>query len=178
MRCNPTSPWYVLVFHSTNRFAYGFACSCFLNSIQVKCLRGLGTYLGALYPRQTVLFAISPARPRPATWQCISTKKLPPGVSFLFLTGFKFPKVLVGTINEPLDFKTRTHNMRVGSAQRRADGGPGRPWAEQSADISVALEANSPSGPPAHCKNLSWTSPRKHEQRNLYVNGWKNKTSG
>ena len=73
---------------------------------------------------------------------------------------------------------TRTHNGRVGSARRRADGGVGRRWAEQGADISVALEANSPSGPPAHCKKLSWTSLRKHEQRKSHVNRWRNETSG
>ena len=53
-----------------------------------------------------------------------------------------------------VESKTRTHNRRVGSAQRRADGGAGRRWAEQGADISVALGANSPSSPPAHCKQL------------------------
>ena len=48
--------------------------------------------------------------------------------------------------------KTRPHNGRVGSARRRAEGRAGRRWAKQGADISVALEANSPSGPPARCK--------------------------
>ena len=56
--------------------------------------------------------------------------------------------------SEPVESKTRTHNGRVGSARRRADGGAGRRWAEQGADISVALEANRPSGPPAQCKQL------------------------
>ena len=55
---------------------------------------------------------------------------------------------------KPYESKTRTHNGRVGSARRRADGGAGRRWAEQGADSSVALEANRPSGPPAHCKQL------------------------
>ena len=54
----------------------------------------------------------------------------------------------------PVESKTRTHNGRVGSARRRAAGGAGRRWAERGADISVALEANRPSGPPAHCKQL------------------------
>ena len=57
-------------------------------------------------------------------------------------------------VGKPVESKTRTHNGRVGSARRRADGGAGRRWAEQGADISVALEANRPSGPPAHCKQL------------------------
>ena len=52
----------------------------------------------------------------------------------------------------PVDSKTRTHNRRVGSARRRAESGARRRWAKQGADISVALEANRPSGPPAHCK--------------------------
>ena len=55
---------------------------------------------------------------------------------------------------QPVESKTRTHNGRVESARRRADGGAGRRWAEHGADISVALEANRPSGPPAHCKQL------------------------
>ena len=50
--------------------------------------------------------------------------------------------------------QTWTHTGRVGSARRRADGGAGQCWAKQGADISVALEANRPSCPPAHCKNL------------------------
>ena len=54
----------------------------------------------------------------------------------------------------PVESKTRTHNGQVGSARRRADSGAGRRWVEQGADISVALEANHPSGPPAHCKQL------------------------
>ena len=87
-------------------------------------------------------------------------------------------EVVVKVVEIPVESKTRTHNGRVGSARRRADGGAGRRWAEQSADISVALEANSPSGPPAHCKQLSWTSLRKHEQRKSYVNRWGNETSG
>ena len=79
---------------------------------------------------------------------------------------------------KPVESKTRTHNGRVGSARRRADGGAGRRWAKQGADISVALEANSPSGPPAHCRQLFRTSLRKHEQRKSYVNRWRNKTRG
>ena len=82
------------------------------------------------------------------------------------MSNFKWPEGLVlnnpfeiiyiMTINIliPVEFTTRTHNGRVGSARRRADGGAGRCWAEQSADISVALEASRPSGPPAHCKQL------------------------
>ena len=64
---------------------------------------------------------------------------------------------LLATV-QPVESKTRTHNRRVGSARRRADGGAGRRWAEQGADISVALGANRPAGPPAHCKQLSWTT--------------------
>ena len=55
----------------------------------------------------------------------------------------------------PVESKTRTHNGRVGSARRRADGGAGRRWSKQGADILVALEANRPSGLPAQCKKLS-----------------------
>ena len=44
----------------------------------------------------------------------------------------------------PVESKTRTRNGRVGSAWRSADGGAGRRWAEQGADISVTLEANRP----------------------------------
>ena len=43
----------------------------------------------------------------------------------------------------PVESKTRTHNGRVGSARRStADGGTGRSWSEQGADISVGPEAN------------------------------------
>ena len=55
----------------------------------------------------------------------------------------------------PVESRTRTHNGQVGSARRTADGGAGRRWAEQGADISVALEANRPSGPPTQCKKMS-----------------------
>ena len=51
--------------------------------------------------------------------------------------------------SSPVESKTRTHNGRVESARRTADGGVGRRWAEQGANISIALEANRPSGPPA-----------------------------
>ena len=66
----------------------------------------------------------------------------------------EFPRIMVlrqtySTFSTPVESKIRTHNGRVESARRRADGGVGRRWAEQGADISVALEANRPSGPPA-----------------------------
>ena len=55
-----------------------------------------------------------------------------------------------------VEFPTRTHNGRFASAVRRwAEGGSRRRLAEQGADISVALEANRPSGPPAQCKQMS-----------------------
>ena len=73
----------------------------------------------------------------------------------------------------PVEFKTRTHNRRVGSARRRADGGARRRWAEQRDDILDALEANRPSGPPAHCKQLFRTSLRKHEQKKILCKPWR-----
>ena len=63
-----------------------------------------------------------------------------------------FPKHRKTVVSTPVESKNRTHNGRVGSARRRADGGAGRRWAKQGADISVALEANRPSGFPAQCK--------------------------
>ena len=56
--------------------------------------------------------------------------------------------------SSPVESKTRTHNGRVGSARRTADGGAGRSWAEQGADISVGPEANRPSSPPGYRKQL------------------------
>ena len=53
---------------------------------------------------------------------------------------------------EPVESKTRTHQGRVESASRKADGWAGRRSAEQGPDISIALGANRPSGSPAHCK--------------------------
>ena len=50
-----------------------------------------------------------------------------------------------------VESKTRTHNGRVESARRRADGGVGRRWAKQGADISVVLEAHRASGFLALC---------------------------
>ena len=78
----------------------------------------------------------------------------------------------------PVESKTRTHNGRVGSAQRTADGGAGRSWAEQGADISVGPEGNRPFSPPGYRKQLFGMSLRKHEQRKSYVNRWRNKTRG
>ena len=54
----------------------------------------------------------------------------------------------------PVKSKTRTHNGRVGSPRRRSDGEARRRSAEQGADISVAWEANRPSGFPAQFKQL------------------------
>ena len=54
----------------------------------------------------------------------------------------------------PVESKTRTHSGRVGSARRTADGGAGRRWAEQGADISVGPEANRPSSPPGYRQQL------------------------
>ena len=59
-----------------------------------------------------------------------------------------------GVVRLPVESKTRKHNGRIVSARRKAYGGAGRRWEEQGADISVALEANNPSGPLAHCKQL------------------------
>ena len=60
----------------------------------------------------------------------------------------------MNTITGTVESKTRTHNGRVGSARRTADGGAGRSWAEQGADISVGPEANRPSSPPGYRKQL------------------------
>ena len=57
-------------------------------------------------------------------------------------------------LQQPVESKTRIHNGRFGSARRRAYSGAGRRWAEQGADISVALEANRPAGPAMHCKTV------------------------
>ena len=51
------------------------------------------------------------------------------------------------------DSKTCTHNGRVGSARRPADGAAGR-RAEKRADISVGPEANRPSSLPAYREQL------------------------
>ena len=56
--------------------------------------------------------------------------------------------------NGPVESKTRTHNRQVDSARRTADGGAGRSWAEQGADISVGPEANRPSSPSGYRKQL------------------------
>ena len=46
---------------------------------------------------------------------------------------------------QPVESKTGTHNGLVRSAGRRAENGAGRRWAEQGADISVAMETKRPS---------------------------------
>ena len=55
---------------------------------------------------------------------------------------------------QPVESKTRTHNGRVGSAPRTADGGAGRSWAEQGADMSVGPEGNRPSSRPGFRKQM------------------------
>ena len=55
---------------------------------------------------------------------------------------------------QPVESKTRTNNGQVGSAQRTADGGAGRNWANQGADISVGPEGNRLSSPPGYRKRL------------------------
>ena len=77
-----------------------------------------------------------------------------------------------------VESKTGTLNKRVGSAQHTADGGAGRSWANQGADIPVGPEGNRPSSPPENHERMLGTSLRKHEQRESYVNRWRNKTSG
>ena len=80
---------------------------------------------------------------------------------FNFQTPFRTPSARHGIRScsrhgrtKPVESKTRTHNGRVGSARRTADGGAGRSWAEQGADISVGPEANHPSSPPGYRKQL------------------------
>ena len=63
-------------------------------------------------------------------------------------------EVVVKVVEVPVESKTTTLNGRVGRARRSADGGAARSSAEQGADISVALGANSPSDAPAHCEQL------------------------
>ena len=60
--------------------------------------------------------------------------------------------VEASAVASPVECKTRTYNGRVGSAQRTADGGAGRRWAHQGADISVGPEGNCPSSPPGYNK--------------------------
>ena len=55
---------------------------------------------------------------------------------------------------KPVESKTRTHNGRVGSARRTKDGGAGRNWAEQGADISDGPKANRSSRPSGYRKQL------------------------
>ena len=69
---------------------------------------------------------------------------------FSFLSADKWTKNCFASVNKPAESKTRTHNARVGSTQRTADGGAGRRWANQGADISVGLEGNRPSSPPGY----------------------------
>ena len=70
-----------------------------------------------------------------------------PPALLLCLSAAQLAPQLRGQLSLPVESKTRTHNGRVGSARRTADGGAGRSWAEQGADISVNPEASYSSGP-------------------------------
>ena len=58
-----------------------------------------------------------------------------------------------------VESKTWTHNGRVGSAQRTADGWAGRNWAKHVADISVSPEAACPLCPQGYRGQLFRTFP-------------------
>ena len=82
---------------------------------------------------------------------------------------------------ESVESKTRTYHGRVRAgrrtAGRRGAAGPDR----TELDGTVRPGDNHPLCPPelpAHRRQLSWTSLRKHEQTNYYGNRWRNKTHG
>ena len=53
---------------------FGFDKLCFWGNVQATCPRCFGEYEEGLFPRQTVLLANCPARPRPATPPCAPTR--------------------------------------------------------------------------------------------------------
>ena len=67
---------------------------------------------------------------------------------------------------------------RSGRGGARREGGAGRGWAGWDADGSVCPGDNRPSYLPDDRKKLSSACLWKREQRKLYVNRWRNKTSG
>ena len=69
-----------------------------------------------------------------------------------------------------------TGESRRGGARRGGRAGPGR--TRRGADGSVRPGNERLSCPPGHGRQLSWTSLRKHEQANSYINLRRNKTRG
>ena len=89
--------------------------------------------------------------------------------------------------NGLLTFYHEKRNCRVQNSGTQRAGRVGRAqggWQDRATlgrtktDISMALEANRPSGPPGRRKKMCWTSLCKLKQRKPYVNLWRNKTSG
>ena len=77
-----------------------------------------------------------------------------------------------------VESKTRTHNGRVGSAQRTADGGAGRSWANQAAEISVGSEAIVPLALQGTVNNCFERLVASKNTRESHINRSRNKRSG
>ena len=160
-----------------------FATVCMGISLSVL----LKSYPGQLSsnPRRAKRTVVSSAnRPagvptRPATPLCVALTRQSvvfPSFGFYNSKLKVVPKIFFGLVES----KTRTYHRRVGAGRRTAvrRGGAGRGRAGLDADGSVCAGHNRPACPPGHRRQLFWTTLRKHEQRNPYVNRWINKTSG